>query len=120
MTRKFYKHKLLLDENVPNRTHFPTLNERFDLKHVVADYKQGSIPDEAVYELARKEKRLLVTYNIKDFIQLASKSTDMGIIGLSAQLSAEQIDTKLTALLRRNTLRRLAGKVTEITGETAF
>jgi hypothetical protein len=57
MTRKFYKHKLLLDENVQNRTYFPSLNERFDVKHVVADYKEVSIPDEAVYELARKEGR---------------------------------------------------------------
>jgi hypothetical protein len=73
MTRKFYKHKLLLDENAQNRMYFPLLNERFDLKHVVVDYKQGSIPDEAVYELARKEGRLLVTYNIKDFILLSKK-----------------------------------------------
>jgi hypothetical protein len=96
------------------------LNERFDLKHVVADYKQASIPDEAVYELARKEGRLLVTYNIKDFVQLAAKTTDTGIIGLSAQLPIEQIDTKLTTLLRRSTPNGLYGKITEITGETEF
>jgi hypothetical protein len=81
---KFFKHKLLLDENMPGRTYFTLLNERFDVKHVAIDYKQVSLSDEAVYELAREEGRLIVTHNTKDFTHLAAKSTSTGIIGISA------------------------------------
>ena len=89
MPRRFYKHKLLLDEGFHLRQRLPILNSRFDVKHVAADFKQSGLPDAKVYDLARKEKRLLVTYNIKDFHMLASTSTDTGIIGVSPNLSLE-------------------------------
>lgn len=105
---------------MPDPRYFPLLNARFDVKHIVTDYKQESIPDVAVYELAKKTGRLLVTHNVKDFIELSKQSTVSGIIGISAKLSPERVDTKITALLRRSTPRGLYGKVTEITGETEF
>lgn len=78
MPRKFYKHKLLLDEGFHLRSRFPILNNRFDLKHVSADYHKSSLPDPKVYELAISEERLLVTYNIKDFIGLAKNLKTRG------------------------------------------
>ena len=54
MPRGFYKHKLLLDENMPSRHYFPRLNHLFDVKHIAVDLKKGSIKDELVYEEAVK------------------------------------------------------------------
>lgn len=67
MTRPFHKHKVLLDENMPERQAFPRLNERFDVKHIRDDLNGGGLSDQEVYNLAKKLKRLLITYNVKDF-----------------------------------------------------
>lgn len=116
-TKRFYKHKLLLDENFPIRIHFSTLNSRFDVKHVGADLNQEGSSDPEVYALARKEGRLIVTRNIKDFQELALKSNDTGVIGVSPNLTFKQVDKKLTALLKKTTKKSLFGKLTTISGE---
>jgi hypothetical protein len=118
MPRGFYKHKLLLDENMPLRTAFPNLNSKFDVKHVEGDLKQGSLSDPEVYELAATQKRILVTYNSKHFRSLAGSKDDSGIIGVSANLPAFQVDTKLTALLTKSTPQALQRKFIPLTGET--
>lgn len=117
-TKRFYKHKLLLDENFPIRKHFPTLNRRFDLKHIGADLNLEGLPDPKVYAFARKEKRIIVTRNIKDFEELALMSNNTGVIGISPNLTFKQVDIKLTALLNRSTKKSLLGKITKIGGET--
>ena len=116
-TRRFYKHKLLLDENFPIRRHFSALNSRFDVKHVGADLNQEGLSDPEVYALARKQKRLVITRNIKDFKELAQTSNDTGVIGISPNLTFDQIDKKLTALLNKSTKKSLFGKLTTISGE---
>jgi len=118
MPKKLYKHKLLFDENMPKRQMFERLNEVFDVKHVRDDLKSGGLPDPQVYALARTVKRLLVTYNIKDFRDLASQSQETGVIGISAHLSPSQVDRKLSALLRRSSGQALLGKYTALTSET--
>lgn len=117
MPKRFHKHKLLLDENFYLRSSLPLLNRRFDVKHLSEDLKLSGLPDPKVYELARKEERLLVTYNVKDFSRLVSKSADTGIVGVSANLSLAQIDKKLVALLTKSSKHTLFGKLTVITGE---
>lgn len=118
MPKGFYKHKLLLDENMPHRTDFPNLNSRFDVKHIEDDFGKGGLADPEVYQLAVEQKRILVTFNSKHFRKLAGTKTDAGIIGVSANLPSPQTDTKLTALLTRNTPNALQGKFTSLTGET--
>lgn len=118
MPKRFYKFKLLLDENMPPRQRFPRLNSRFDVKHIRDDFNQTSLKDPAVYDLAVKLNRLVVTFNGDDFENKADKSNDSGIINVSANMRYEQIDTKLTALLVKSTPNALYGKFTEITGET--
>lgn len=118
MPKTFHKHKLLLDENMRPRRRFPRLNSRFDVKHIREDLKRGGITDAEVYLLAAKQNRVLVTYNTKHFLSLAGTMHDAGIIGVSAHLTTAQVDTKLTALLMRNTPQSLAEKVTMLTGET--
>ena len=101
MAKRPYRYKLLFDENMPHRELFPSLNKTFNIKHIAADLNLAGMPDPKVYELAVNEKRLLVTYNIKDFTKIASKNTNTGIIGVSASLTLSQVDKKLTALFTK-------------------
>lgn len=117
-TKRLYKHKLLLDENFPIRKYLPTLNRKFDIKHLVADLSQEGLSDPKVYSLARKEKRIIVTRNIKDFEELALTSKETGVIGVSQNLTFKQVDIKLAALLNKSTKKSLLGKITRISGET--
>jgi hypothetical protein len=118
MGSRFYKHKLLLDEGFPPRLYFPRVNQRFDVKHVKSDLRHIGLSDEQVYALAREQKRLIVTYNTKDFKRLAQNSTDTGVIGVSALMSYAHIDTKLTALLTKSGHTALYGTFTSLTGVT--
>ncbi len=77
-----------------------------------------SLPFQEVYRLAVKQQRILVTTNSKDFRHLAGTMRDAGIIGVSAHLSANQIDLKLTAFLMRATPKPLQGNFTLLSGET--
>src|SRR5438876_352729 len=118
MSPTFHKHKLLLDENMPPRADFKRLNHIFDDKHISLDMNQSGLLDEKVHTEAAKLHRLVVTFNGDDFKSLAAKSTKTGILYVSDNLSSEQIDTKLTALLLRSTPNALYGKFTTLTGET--
>jgi len=118
MASRFYKHKVLLDEGFPPRVYFPRVNQRFDVKHVKTHLGQIGLPDEKIYALAEAQKRLIVTYNVKDFKRLASNSTDTGIIGVSALMPYAHIDNKLTALLTKSRQPALYGKYTALS-ETA-
>jgi hypothetical protein len=118
MPKGFYKHKLLLDENMPHRTDFANLNRMFDVKHIEDDFRHGGLDDPDVYLLAVNQKRILVTYNSKHFRSLAGSKDDAGIIGVSANLPIPHVDTKLTALLTRSTPNSLQRKFTPLTGET--
>lgn len=118
MPKRFYKFELLLDENMPPRPRFPRLNSRFDLKHIRDDFSQIGVKDPAVYDLAVKQNRLMITFNGTDFKKLVGKSTQTGVINVSANLRDEQIDTKLTALLTKRSERSLYGQFTDLTGET--
>jgi hypothetical protein len=118
MTSRFYKHKVLLDEGFPPRIYFPRVNQRFDVKHVKHDLGKISLPDEKVYALAAAQKRLIVTYNAKDFRRLAANSTDTGVIGVSALMPYAHVDNKLTALLTKSRQAALYGKYTALSDAT--
>ncbi len=118
MPKRFHKHKLLLDENMPERQSFPHLNELFDVKHIRDDLNSGGLTDPDVYKVAGEQNRLLITYNIKDFKTIASQSRNTGVIGISPHILPHQIDTKLTALLMRSNAKALVGKYTAL-GEAA-
>jgi hypothetical protein len=114
MTSRFYKHKVLLDEGFPPRFYFPHVNQRFDVKHIKSDLRKIGLPDEQVYALAAEQKRLIVTYNVKDFERLAQNSKDTSVIGVSPLQPYAHIDKKLTALLTKNTQNALQGKYTAL------
>jgi hypothetical protein len=81
MPKKFFKHKILFDENMQIPKYFPILNQKFDVKHIAEDYKKIGISDSEVYNFANKHGRIVVTYNIKDFKEFVNKNTDIGISG---------------------------------------
>jgi len=118
MVSKTSKPKLLLDENCRPRKRFPKLNSLYDVKHVAEDLHKSGLKDREVYELAKEQGRLVVTYNDKDFLPFADKSEDSGVIGVSPNLSTAQIDTKLVALLRKSNRKSLYAAFHYISGET--
>lgn len=118
MTPRFYKHKILLDENFPNRSFFPSLNSKFTIKHIAKELKHSGWSDDQIYKFAQKEKMVIVTFNIKDFAEFVDISHTTGIVGVSSNLSNEDIDKKLTALFTKNSEKSLFGKITHITGES--
>ena len=82
-----------------DRRAFPTLNERFDVKHVAADLHGGGLPDPHVYALAVETGRILLTRNTKDFRALVGTKSDAGVIGIPPHTPVRLLDTTLTALL---------------------
>lgn len=109
------RYKLLLDENLSPRERFPILNNRHNLRHLVQDFKQGGINDIKVYDLAVEEKRLILTFNRKDFEKMSKNNKSTGIISASTNVSDEQIDKKVTSLLSRKRKNELYGKFHHIT-----
>jgi predicted nuclease of predicted toxin-antitoxin system len=118
MPRAFYKFKVLLDEGMHPASRFPRLNQRFDIKHIVADFKMAGITDKEVFNRAVKLNRLVVTFNDKDFKRLIGNEKKSGVIGVSANLSVDQIDKKLTSLLMRSKKSDLFGNLVYISGES--
>jgi Domain of unknown function (DUF5615) len=60
MPKRFYKFKLLYDENMPPRQRFPRLNSRYDVKHIRDDFHYTGLKDPPVYELAKSLNRLII------------------------------------------------------------
>lgn len=103
---------------MPPRNKFSRTNERFDIKHLVSDFNKSGLKDLEVHKLGCTEKRLIVTFNVRDFKPFATKSVESGIIAISPNLSNDTIDTKLLSLLQRSRKKQLYGKINYITGES--
>ena len=101
MPKRFYKFKLLLDENMPPRQRFPRLNSRFDVKHIRDDLHQAGLKDPPVHELAKTLNRLIITFNGDDFRKMVVQSTKTGVINISQNFRNDQIDAKLTDYLQK-------------------
>src|SRR5512144_115010 len=110
MPKRFYKHKLLLDEHLPPRQRLAHLNERFDVKHIKHDLHLGGLDDAPIHELARARQRIILTSNVKDFRRLLREDSP-GIISIPETWSAERLDTKLTALLTKHGPAYFTGRV---------
>ena len=81
MPKPFYKHKPLLDEHLPPRQVLASLNAHFDVKHISHDFKLAGLPDPAIYDLAVKQGRIILTINVKDFRPLI-RDDSPGVIGI--------------------------------------
>lgn len=99
-SKKHKRYKLLLDEGLPPRQSYRQLNNLHDVKHIKHDYKLGGAADKKVLEKAKKELRILVTFNIRDFKLLIHEDTP-SVIALSPKLTNKQADPKICKLLKR-------------------
>lgn len=117
MPKRPHKFKLLFDENLESRELFPKLNNFHNIRNIVKDYKKSGLKDSEVFELSEKEKRILVTYNYKDFNNFPL-SEAVGVIGISHTLTIGEIDKKLMSFLRTKTENDLYSKKYFISGET--
>lgn len=103
MPKRFHKHKVLLDENMPARRLLKRLNQHFDVKHIRDDLRHGALDDPDVYQLATTQGRIVVTFNGRDFRSLVGAlHNDPGVIDVPDGWTASHIDTKLTTLLMQN------------------
>jgi predicted nuclease of predicted toxin-antitoxin system len=115
--RRGQKPKLLLDEGLSPRTVYAELNRYCDVKHVKHDLHLGGLADGRVYDVANKESRLLVTFNVKDFKSLV-KDGNVSVIGISTRLTNKQIDRKLMSTIKRLQPSEFEGVFISITNET--
>lgn len=110
---KHKKCKLLLDENLPSRVKFPRLNGRFEMSHIVHDLNMPGIKDDRIFAIAEEKGLIIITRNTKDFAtKIRYKS---GLIGISPNLSDNDIDTKVTSILTKHKDCYLIGRFISIT-----
>ena len=114
--KPFYKHKLLLDEHLPPRQVLVSLNGHLDVKHISHDLHLAGLPDPAIYELALKQSRIILTINVKDFRPLIREDSP-GVIGIPENWTAQRIDSKLTALLMRHGPNYFRGRYRSLAAE---
>lgn len=74
------------------------------------DLNEGGIKDQEVYKIACEQKRIIVTYNIDDFKVFAKANKDSGVIGVTVNLTPDQLDSRLISLLSKSTERSFYGK----------
>jgi hypothetical protein len=111
MPKPFYKHKPLLDENLPPRQVLSQLNAHFDVSTssttcIMVDERPGSlqisyVPRTRHFDLAMSLGRVILTINAKDFRPLLRDDAP-GVIGIPEAWSTTRLDTKLTALLKQH------------------
>ncbi|MBI4096928.1 MAG: DUF5615 family PIN-like protein [Candidatus Levybacteria bacterium] len=114
MSPRFHRFRLLLDEGLYPRKSLPRINSRHNIKHIKHDLKRGGVRDKEIYEIAIKQRRIIVTYNIRDFKKLARLNKNAGVIGVGQNFTPEQLDIKLNSLLSRSSEKAFYGKYTPL------
>ncbi|MDO8460974.1 MAG: DUF5615 family PIN-like protein [bacterium] len=114
MSPKFHRYKLLLDEGLYPRKSLPRINNRHDVKHIKHDLRLGGVKDKDIYDIAIKQKRIITTYNTRDFRKLAKQNNRSGVIGISQRLTPDKIDTRLNSILSKNSEKTFYGKYTSL------
>ncbi len=92
------KYKILLDEALSQPTKYKQLNSHYAVVHVGNTKYQGA-KDPIVYRFATIEKRIFITYNLKDFKRLGKSNTPT-ILAISPNLTTKETDLKLFKTLR--------------------
>ena len=72
MIRQRQRFNVLFDEGLYPREKLPRTNERHNIRHIKHDFNYGGLSDDAVYEFAKSQNRLIATLNIKDFRKVES------------------------------------------------
>lgn len=103
-----------MDEGIYPKKSLKRTNSRYDIKHIKHDLNKGGIQDREVYEIARQQKRIIITYNIDDFKRLAKKSKNTGVIGITQGLTPEELDKNLNSLLSKSSEKSFYGEYTPL------
>jgi len=93
------RHRLLLDEGVHLPKSYPNLTNLHDLLHISQAGLKGS-SDEKVFNFAKRDSRLAVVFNVKDFKKFI-QSDSPTVISLSTNLSDQQADLKICKALKK-------------------
>ncbi|MBU0570124.1 DUF5615 family PIN-like protein [Patescibacteria group bacterium] len=114
MTTRQKRYGLLLDEMLPRRNKFPQINNYHNVRHIVHDLRKSGASDEQVIKVAKKQNRIVITKNIKDFRELG-RAYCVDIIGVTETTSPEKLDNQIMAKLRRKKQKRMSGQFAKIT-----
>jgi len=98
-SKKTVKYKLLLDEGLSLAKTYPKLNNFHNLKHIKHDLNKSGIKDGLLYDLATKESRILIVFNVKDFRKIIKKK-GISVIDLSVNLSNKEAELKILKVLK--------------------
>lgn len=112
-SKKPKKYKLLLDEGLYLPKSYPRSNQYHDLKHVALT-KHRSKPDEEIFEIAKRENRLPIVFNTKDFKPLI-KNDRPSVISLSSNLFTKEADLKIIKALKQISENQTKGHLISIT-----
>ncbi len=97
---------------------FVKLCKKAHLSHAVLNYGLSrKASDEEIYQLATKEKLLVLTINFKDFKRLV-KTNSAGVFGIPGDLSNEEIDSLVCNFIRRKNPDDYQGKATLINADS--
>ncbi len=107
-----------MDEGLYPRKSLPRVNSRHNVKHIKHDLNNAGIKDKEVYEIAVRQKRIIITRNTRDFKKLAKLNKNAGVIGVGQRLTPDQLDTKLNSLLSRSSEKSLYGRYTPLGKKT--
>lgn len=105
-----------MDEGLYPRKSLPRINNRHDVKHIKHDLNNAGVKDKEVYEIAIEQKRIIVTYNTRDFKKFAKLNKNSGVIGVGQRLTPDRLDTKLNSLLSKSPEKSFYGKYTPLGG----
>ncbi len=113
-SKRITKYKLLLDEGLSLAKSYPKLNNFHNLKHIVHDLKKSGVKDEPLYDLATKDGRILIVFNIKDFKKIIKRNC-ISVIDLSSNLSNKEADLKILKALKDIRTDQIKGHLISIT-----
>lgn len=103
-----------MDEGLYPRKLLIRTNNRYNVRHIKHDLNKAGIEDRQIYEIAIKQNRIVITYNVRHFRKLARLSKHAGVIGVSQGLVPEQLDRKLVSLLSKSSEKSFYGKYTSL------
>ncbi len=117
-SRKHTRYKLHLDEGLPPKETFPTLNNLHSLKHIKHDLKQGGAKDQEIYKIAEEGSYLVIVINTKDFKPMI-EGRKPTIICLSSGISNRKIDQKICGILKKLKPEQKRGHIISVSNEGA-
>ncbi len=114
MTKRLVKSRLLLDEMFPRREKFPNLNNLHTVRHVIHDLKMAGAKDADVVKLASKNNMIIITKNVKDYINLAAKEK-VDMFFASETIPPEILDKLILSKLNKRKASKMTGITIKIT-----